>query len=77
VLGGEAAEELGDVFVRVVGADWLLLNRGHLGHGVLADLFVGRPMPSLAFLGLSGKVYYEFAGCDQGRYSRSNLWSSA
>jgi len=51
VLVGEAAEELGNVFIRVVGADGLLLDSGHLGHGVLADLFVGRPMPFLAFLG--------------------------
>ena len=37
VLGGEAAEKLGDIFVRVVGADGLLLCRGHLLRGVLAD----------------------------------------
>lgn len=55
MLRGEAAEELGDVFVRVVGADWLLLSSGHLGYGVLADPFVGRPIPSLAILGLSGQ----------------------
>lgn len=52
VMGGEAAEELGDVFVRIVGADRLLLDGGHLGHGVLADLFVGRPVLSLALGGL-------------------------
>jgi len=52
VLGSEAAEEFGDVFVRVVGAHRLLLNSGHLGHGVLADLFVRWPMLFLAFLGL-------------------------
>lgn len=56
MLGREAAEELGDVFVRVVGAHRLLLNGGHLGHGVLADLFVSRPVLFLAFLGLK-KVY--------------------
>jgi hypothetical protein len=52
VLGGEAAEEFGDVFIRVVGADWLLLCSGHLGRCVLADLFVRWPMLFLAFLGL-------------------------
>lgn len=55
MLGGEAAEELGDVFGRVVGADWLLLCSGHLGHCVLADLFVRWPVLFLALLGL---VYY-------------------
>jgi hypothetical protein len=49
VLGGEAAEKFGDVFIRV---DRLLLCGGHLGHCVLADLFVRRPMPSLALLRL-------------------------
>jgi len=53
VLGGEAAEELGDVFVWVVGADGLLLGRGHLGHGVLADGLVRWPM---FFLALRGTV---------------------
>ena len=52
MLGGEAAEELGDVFLRVIGADWLLLDSGHLGHGVLADLLMLWPVPFLAFLGL-------------------------
>jgi len=52
VLRGEAAEELGEVFGRVVGADWLLSCSGHLGHRVLADLFVRRPVPFLALLGL-------------------------
>jgi hypothetical protein len=52
VLGGEAAEKFGDVFIRVIGADRLLLCGGHLGHCVLADLFVRRPMPSLALLRL-------------------------
>ncbi len=55
MLGGEAAEELGDVFGRVVGADWLLLCRGHLGHCVLADSFVRWPMLPLALLGLHQK----------------------
>lgn len=53
MLGGEAAEKLGDVFIRVVGADGLLLGRGHLGHGVLADGLVRWPMLFLAFRGLS------------------------
>lgn len=52
MLGGEASEEFCDVFIRVVGADWLLLCSGHLGHSVLADLFVRWPMLFLALLGL-------------------------
>jgi len=52
VLGGEAAEEFGDVFIRVVGAGGLLLCSGHLGHCVFADLFVRWPVPFLAVLGL-------------------------
>jgi len=52
VLGGEAAEEFGDVFIRVVGADRLLLCSGHLSHCVLADLFVRWPVLFLALLGL-------------------------
>lgn len=56
VLGGEAAEELCDVFVWVVGADGLLLGRGYLGHGVLADGLVRWPMLFLALGGLS-KIY--------------------
>ena len=52
MLGGEAAEEFGDVFLRVVGADRLLLCSGHLGHSVLADLFVRWPVHFLALLGL-------------------------
>jgi len=51
VLGAEAAEKLGDVFVRVFGAHRLLLGRGHLGHGVLADGLVGWPVLFLALLG--------------------------
>ena len=62
MLVGEAAEELGNVFIRVVGADGLLLDSGHLGHGVLADLFVGRPMPFLAFLGLDGTTMIRLSG---------------
>jgi hypothetical protein len=52
MLRGEAAEEFGDVLLRVIGADGLLLDSSHLGHCVLADLFVRWPMPFLAFLGL-------------------------
>jgi hypothetical protein len=52
VLGSEAAEEFGDVFIWVLGAHWLLLRCGHLGHSVLADLFVRWPMLFLALLGL-------------------------
>jgi hypothetical protein len=52
VLGGEAAEELCDVFVRVVGAHGLLLCRGHLRDGVLAEGLVRRPVLLLAFGGL-------------------------
>jgi hypothetical protein len=52
MLGGEAAEELCDVFIRVVGADGLLLCRGHLGRGVLADSLVGWPVLLLAVRGL-------------------------
>ena len=52
VLGGEAAEELCDVLVRVVGAHGLLLCRGHLRDGVLAEGFVRRPVLLLAFGGL-------------------------
>ena len=73
VLGGEAAEELGDVFVWVLGADGLLLGRGHLGHGVLADGLVRWPMLFLALRGLLG-VYYQLSvprGWGIG-YSRSN-----
>jgi len=51
VLRGEAAKEFGDVLLRVIGADGLLLDCSHLGHCVLADLFVRWPMPFLAFLG--------------------------
>jgi hypothetical protein len=80
VLGGEAAEEFGDVFIRVVGAHWLLLCSGHLGHCVLADLFVRWPVLSLAVLGLDQTKFninlVGFSG-SKGRYSRSNLWSSA
>jgi len=54
VLGGEAAEKFGDVFVRVFGAHGLLLGRGHLGHGMLADGLVRWPMLFLALGGLSG-----------------------
>lgn len=53
VLGGEAAEELGDVLVRVVSADRLLPGRGDLGHGVLTDRLVRWPMLFLALGGLS------------------------
>ena len=61
MLGGEAAEEFGDVFIRVVGADRLLFCSSHLGHCVFADLFVRWPMLSLAILRLqSDKVYYKF-----------------
>ena len=49
MLGGEAAEKLGDVFVRVVGADGLLLCGCDLGDGVLADGLVRWPMLFLAF----------------------------
>ena len=56
VLGGEAAEELCDVLFRVVGADGLLLGRGDLCDGVLADGLVGRPMLLLAFRGLSTSI---------------------
>jgi hypothetical protein len=80
VLGGEAAEELGDVFVRVVGADRLLLNSGHLGHCVLADLLMLWPVPSLAFLGLKSLLLSLSAVRQKGeesKNSRSNLWSSA
>jgi hypothetical protein len=52
MLGGEAAEEFGDVLLRVIGADGLLLDSSHLGHCVLADLFVRWPVLFLAFLGL-------------------------
>ncbi len=52
MLGGETAEEFGDVFIRVVGADRLLPCSGHLGYCVLADLFVRRPVHFLALLGL-------------------------
>ncbi len=52
MLGGEAAEEFGDVFIRVVGADRLLLCSSHLGHCVLADLLVRWPMLFLALLRL-------------------------
>ena len=52
MLGGEAAEEFGDVLLRVIGADRLLLDSSHLGHCVLADLFVRWPVLFLAFLGL-------------------------
>jgi hypothetical protein len=74
VLGGEAAEEFGDVFIRVVSADRLLLCSGHLGHCVLADLFVRWPVPFLALLRLHQTVWSAEV---EGRYSRSNLWSSA
>ena len=57
VLGGEAAEELGDVFVWVVGADGLLLGRGYLGNGVLADCLVRWPMLFLALGGLLVGIY--------------------
>jgi hypothetical protein len=52
VLGGKAAEESGDIFIRVVGADRLLPCSGHLGHCVLADLFVRWPMLFLTLLRL-------------------------
>ena len=48
VLRGEAPEELGDVLVRVVSAERLLLRRGHLGGGVLADRLVRWPVLFLA-----------------------------
>lgn len=51
MLGGKAAEKFGNVFIRVVGADRLLLCSGHLGHSVLADLLVRWPVLSLALLG--------------------------
>ena len=78
VLGGEAAEKLGDVFVRIVGADGLLLGRGYLGHGVLADGLVRWPVLFLALRGLSG--HSSAVGSEEYNkrgYSRSNLWSSA
>jgi hypothetical protein len=52
MLGGEATEEFCDVFIRVVGADGLLLCRGHLGRGVLADRLVRWPVLLLAIRGL-------------------------
>jgi hypothetical protein len=57
VLGGEAAEELGDVFIRVVGADRLLPCSGHLGYCVLAGLFVRWPMLFLALLRLDWTMF--------------------
>ena len=62
VLGGKAAEELCDVFVRVVGAHGLLLCRGHLGDGVLAEGFVRWPMLLLALWGLL--IYGSAVGSD-------------
>ena len=78
MLGGEAAEEFGDVLLRVIGADGLLLDSSHLGHCVLADLFVRWPVLFLAFLGLWFIV--SFVCCEmrqKGEYSRSSWWSSA
>ena len=57
MLGGEAAEEFGDIFIRVVGAVWLLLCSSHLGHCVLADLFVRWPVLSLAILRLHQRKF--------------------
>lgn len=67
VLGGEAAEEFGDVLFRVFGADGLLLGRGDLCHGVLADGLVGRPMLLLAFRGLSHTSFISLSGPMSGK----------
>ena len=78
VLGGEAAEELGDVLVRVLSTEGLLLRRGYLRHGVLADRLMRWPVLFLAFGGLTRSVS-DRAPTPPRRvnYSRSNLWSSA
>lgn len=64
MLRGEAAEEFGNVFIRVVGADRLLLCSGHLGHCVFADLFVRLPVFALAILTLhQTKFNIKSIGC--------------
>ena len=45
--GGEFPEVLDQILVTVA-ADWLLLRGRKLGSGMLADRFVGRPVPLLA-----------------------------
>jgi hypothetical protein len=52
VLGREAPEHSGDVLIRVISTDRLLLDRGQLGLGMLADRLVGRPIRFLTLGGL-------------------------
>ena len=47
VSGGEFPQVFDQMLIAVT-ADWLLLGGRKLGSGMLADRFVGRPMPLLA-----------------------------
>jgi hypothetical protein len=79
VLRREAAEELGNVLIRVFSAKRLLLRRSDLRDSVLADRLVRWPVLFLAFRGLdmrSRSVIARHHG-DLKNDSRSNLWSSA
>ena len=54
MLRCEAAQELGDVLIRVLSATSkrLLLRRSHLRTSMLTDCLVRWPMPFLAFMRL-------------------------
>jgi hypothetical protein len=56
VLRREAAEELGNVLIRVISAKRLLLRRSNLRDSVLADCLVRWPVLFLAFRGLRYEI---------------------